>query len=140
MEKEETAVASIAQSVGRPKTAVPNVLRAVPVRLALGAQIACPANTVRVATEMLLRVLIARLVLVKVIQDKLRAFHAVPVNSTTMQVLLVANCVSIRRTLVAKEETVVALIAQLDGRPKTAVRNVPRAVQVRSALGVSIVL
>ena len=87
MAKEETAVASIARLDGRPKTAVPNVPRAVPERLALGAQIACPVNTVRVATKMLLRVLIAPLVLVKAIQDKLRAFHAVPVNSTTMRVL-----------------------------------------------------
>ena len=40
MTKEETAVASIAPRVGRPKTAVPNVSRVVPVRLALDVQIA----------------------------------------------------------------------------------------------------
>jgi hypothetical protein len=40
VEREETAVASTAQLVGRRKTAVPNVSRAVPVRLALGVQIA----------------------------------------------------------------------------------------------------
>ena len=40
MTKEETAVALIAQLVGRPKTAVPNVSRAVRVRLALGVEIA----------------------------------------------------------------------------------------------------
>ena len=41
-----------------------------------------------------------------------------------------------RRTLVEKGEAAVALIAQLVGRPKTAVRNVPRAVRERLALGV----
>ncbi len=93
MEKEETAVASIAPRVGRPKTAVPNVPRAVPVRLALGVRIACPVNIVKVATKMPSRVLIAPLVLVKVIQDKLRAFLAVPVNSTMFQVPRRANLV-----------------------------------------------
>ena len=39
MEKEETAVASIVPSVGLPKTAVPNVPRAVRVDLAVGVQI-----------------------------------------------------------------------------------------------------
>mgnify|MGYP006121309891 CR=1 FL=1 len=83
---------------------------------------------------------IAPLVSVKVIQGRRRALNAVPVNSTTWRVLLVANCVSIQRTLVAKEETAVALIAQLVGRPKTAVLNVLRAVRARLALGVKIVL
>jgi hypothetical protein len=41
-----------------------------------------------------------------------------------------------RRTLAEKEETAVALIVQLVGRPKTAVQNVPRVVRVRLALGV----
>jgi len=89
---------------------------------------------------MLLHVLVAPLVLVKVIQDKLRAFLAVPVNSTMLQGLIVAKCVSIRRTLVAKKETAVASIVQSVGRPKKAVRNVSRAVPVRLALGVKIVL
>jgi hypothetical protein len=40
VKKKETAVASIARLDGRPKTAVPNVSPAVPVRLALGVQIA----------------------------------------------------------------------------------------------------
>jgi putative sterol carrier protein len=44
-----------------------------------------------------------------------------------LQGLLVANYVAIRRSLVAREETAVASIVQLDGRPKTAVRNVIRA-------------
>ena len=139
VEKEETAVASIAQLVGRRKTAVPNVPRAVRVRLAVGATIAYQVNIVRAAIKMLLRALVAPLVLVKVIQDKFRAFHAIPVNSMMLQGLLVANYVAIRRSLVAREETAVASIVQLDGRPKTAVRNVSRAVQVRLALDVNIV-
>ena len=140
MEKEETAVASIVPSVGLRKTAVPNVQRAVRGRLALGVQIACPVNIVQVAIRMPLRVLIARLVLAKVIQDRLRAFHAVPVNSTMLWVLLVANCVSIRRTLVKKKETAVASIVPSVGLPKTAVPNALRAVRVDLALGVQIVL
>ena len=40
----------------------------------------------------------------------------------------------------AKAETAVALIVQLDGCPKTAVRNVSRAVRVCLALGVKIAL
>ena len=140
MEKEETAVASIVPSVGLPKTAVLNVPRAGRGRLALGVQIACPVNIVQVAIRMPLRVLIARLVLAKVIQDRLRAFHAVPVNSTMLWVLLVANCVSIRRTLVKKKETAVASIVPSVGLPKTAVPNALRAVRVDLALGVQIVL
>ena len=41
--------------------------------------------------------------------------------------------------MVEKEETAVASIAQLDGRPKTAVRNVLHAVQGPLASGVNIV-
>ena len=140
MEKEETAVVSIVPSVGLRKTAVPNVPRAGRGRLALGVQIACPVNIVQVAIRMPLRVLIAQLVLAKVIQDRLRAFHAVPVNSTMLWVLLVANCVSIRRTLVKKKETAVASIVPSVGLPKTAVPNALRAVRVDLALGVQIVL
>ena len=140
MEKEETAVASIVPSVGLRKTAVPNVPRAGRGRLALGVQIACPVNIVQVAIRMPLRVLIAQLVLAKVIQDRLRAFHAVPVNSTMLWVLLVANCVSIRRTLVKKKETAVASIVPSVGLPKKAVPNALRAVRVDLALGVQIVL
>ena len=110
--KEETAVASIAQPVGRPKTAVQNVSCAVRVRLAWGVQIACRANIVRVAIQMLLRVLSVPLVIAKVTQGKHRAFPAVPVNSTMLLVLSSANCVQMRRTLVEKEETAVASIAQ----------------------------
>ena len=140
VERQGTLVASIVQLDGRPTTAVRNVSRAVRVRLALVVTIACRVNTVRVAIKMLRRVLVAPLVLVKVIQGKLRAFHAVPVNSTMVQVPSSVNCVSMRRTLVEKEETAVASIAQLVGRPKTAVRNVSRAVRVRLAVGVKNVL
>ena len=87
---------------------------------------------------MLPRVSDAPLVLVKVIQDKLRASHAAPVSSTMLRVLLVANCVSIRRTLVKREETAVASIAQPVGRPKTAVRNAWRAARGRLVLDVQI--
>ena len=78
----------------------------------------------------------AQLVMRNLLRNKRRALNAAPVNSTMLQVLLVANCASIRRTLVAKEETAVASIVQLDGRPKTAVRNAWRAARVRLALGV----
>ena len=84
--KEETKVALLAQRAGRPKTAVPNAPRAVRGRLALGVKIACPVNTVRVAMKMPLPAVNAPLVLVNVIKDKLRAFLAVPVNSTMLQV------------------------------------------------------
>ena len=40
----------------------------------------------------------------------------------------------------AKEETVVALIAQVVGCPKMEVRNVSRVVRVRLAMGVNIAL
>ena len=67
----------------------------------------------------------AQLVTLNLLRNKRRALNAAPVNSTMLPVRFVAKCVSIRRTLVAKEETAVASIAQLDGRPKTAVPNVP---------------
>ena len=76
-----------------PSTAVLNVPLAVRVRLVLNVKIACRVNTVRVAIQMLLRVLIVPLVLVKVIQDKRRAFPAVPVNSAMLLVLASVNCV-----------------------------------------------
>ena len=136
VKKEETAVALSVQLGGRPKTAVRNVPRAARVRLALGVPIACPVNIVQVATKMLLRVLIVPLVLVKVTQGKRRAFPAVPVNSTMLPVRFVAKCVSNQRTLMEREETAVASIVRLDGRPKMAVRNVSRAARVRLALGV----
>ena len=134
VEKEEAAVALSVQLVGRPKTAVQNVTRAVRARLALGVNNACRGNIARVAIQMLLLVLIVPLVLVKVIQDKRRAFHAVPVNSTMLHVPSSVNFVSMRRTLVEKEEAAVALIAQLVGRPKTAVQNVSCAKRVKRVL------
>ena len=74
------------------------------------------------------------------LRNKRRALNAAPVNSTMLPVRFVAKCVSIRRTLIEREETALALIAQSVGRPKTAVRNVLRAVRVRLALGVKIAL
>ena len=82
------------------------------------------------------RVSSARLVMRNLLRNKRRALNAAPVNSKMLPVRFVAKCVSIRRTLVEREETAVASIAQLDGRPKTAVQNVSRAARVRLALGV----
>jgi hypothetical protein len=79
------------------------------------------------------------LVSAKTIQGKYRAFHAVPVNSTMLPVLFDVKNVSIRPTLVEKEETPLAWIAQPVGRPKTAVLNVKLVVRVRLALGVNTV-
>jgi len=76
---------------------------------------------------------IARLVLVKVIQGRRRALNAVPVNSTTWRVLVVANRVSVRRTLVPKEETRVVSIARSGGRLQKAVRNVIRVMPAHLA-------
>jgi hypothetical protein len=121
VKREETAVASIVPRVGRPKTAVPNVPRAVRVRLALGVTIARRVNTVRVAIKMLRRVLVAPLVLVKAMQGKLHAFHAALVNSTMLRVLLFAKHVSIRRTMGTKKETAVAPIVQQVGLRQKAV-------------------
>jgi hypothetical protein len=61
------------------------------------------------------------------LQNKRRALNAAPVNSMMLPVRFVVHCVQIRRTLVTREETPVASIVQLVGRPKTAVRNVIRA-------------
>ena len=94
-------------------------------------------------TKMSLEMLIANnapLVSVRVTKDRRRAQNAARVNSTMLRVLLVANYVSVRRTLVEREETAVASIAQLVGLPIMAVRNVPRAVPVRLVLGVEIAL
>ena len=77
------------------------------------------------------RVLVARLVSAKVIQAKLPVFHVAPVNLMTLLVPRHAHLVTSRLSLVAKEETKVALLAQRAGRPKTAVPNAPRAVRVR---------
>jgi len=52
VKREETAVASIVPRVGRPKTAVPNVPRAVLGRLALGVQIAHQVLPEQVTTMM----------------------------------------------------------------------------------------
>jgi hypothetical protein len=107
-------------------------------RLAMGAKTVPRVNTVQVAWLLLL-VRNAQLVSVKVMKDKRRALNAVPVNSTMLRVLLVANSVSTQPTLVAKEEKAVASIVQQVGLRKTAVPNVLRVVRVRLALGVKIV-
>ena len=52
---------------------------------------------------------------------KQHVLNAVQVNLTMLQVLVVANCVSIQRILVKKEETSVASSVQWVGRLKTAV-------------------
>ena len=90
-----------------PSPAVRNVSCAVRVRLALGVKIACRVNIVQVAIQMLLCVLIVPLVSVNVTRDKLRVFHAVPVNSTMLQVPSSVNFVLMRRTLVKREEIAV---------------------------------
>ena len=76
---------------------------------------------------------IAPLVSVKVIQGRRRALNAVPVNSMTMLVRFVADYVSIRRTLMAKEETRVVSIARSGGRLQKAVRNVIRVMPAHLA-------
>ena len=77
----------------------------------------------------------------KMMKDKLRASHAALVSSTMLLVLVPVNYVSTRRTLVEKEETVVALNARLDGRPKkTAVPNVKLVVLERMVPGVKCVM
>ena len=81
----------------------------------------------------------APLVLVKMIRDKRRASNAAPVNLAIPLVMPHANYALPTPIMVAKEETPRALIAQRVGRPKTAVRNVARAVRARLALGVKIV-
>jgi len=53
--------------------------------------------------------------------SKQHVLNAVQVNLTVLQVLVVANCVSIQRILVKKEETPVASSVQWVGRLKTAV-------------------
>ena len=79
-------------------------------------------------------------VITKMKSRRHRALNAAPVNSMMLPVQFVANLVSIQRTLVAKEETAVALIAQLVGRPKTAVPNALCVALERTALGVNFVM
>jgi hypothetical protein len=69
---------------------------------------------------------------------KQHVLNAVQVNLTMLQVLIVANCVTIQRILVEKEETAVASSVQWVGRLKTAVWNVSVAMQghFHLALGV----
>ena len=58
----------------------------------------------------------------------------------TLLVLLPANHVQSRPTLVAKEETAVVSSAPSVGRRKRAVRNVSRVVRVHLAMGAKVVL
>jgi hypothetical protein len=79
-------------------------------------------NTVRAVWNRL-RAMHAPLVLVKVTKDKLRVQNAARANSMTLLTRRRANNVQSQRILVAKEETVVALIVQLVGGPKSKVQN-----------------
>ena len=88
---------------------------------------------------MLPRVLNVQSVSAKVIQAKLPVFHVALVNLMTLLVPRHVHLVTSRRSLVAKEETKVALLAQRVGRPKTAVRNAKRAVRERSVMIAKIV-
>ena len=88
---------------------------------------------------MLLPVVNAPLVLVNVIKDKLPARNAVRVNSMMLLVRLNAQCVHVRLSLVKKEETAVAWIAQWVGCPKMGVLNVSCVVQVRLEVVVKVV-
>ena len=123
VEKEETVVALSVQLGGRPKkTAVPNVKLVVLERMVPGVKCVVRVNIVR-AVWMLFVVKIVRLVSVKVTKDKRRASNAALVNSMTLLVLLHASHVQRRSILVKKEETVVALNAQLGLATKPNVRQ-----------------
>ena len=63
---------------------------------------------------------------------KRRALNAVPVNSMVMLVWLHVNRARKTRITATKEETALASIVPLDGRPKMAVPNAKRAVRGRS--------
>ena len=108
-------------------------------RMVPGVKCAVRVNIVR-AVWMLFVVKIVPLDSVKVMKDKLCVSHVAPANSTMLLVLVPVNYVSTRLTLMEKQETVVALNARLDGRPKTAVLNVPRAVRGRTVLVVKCVV
>jgi len=95
-EKEESRRALVVQQVGRRRKAVPNAKRVVRgclvMLLAKIAKIAWRDNTVQVNMKTVKipiqqRVSVAPLVLVKVIEDKLRAYRAAPVNSPMSLVL-----------------------------------------------------
>ena len=81
-----------------------------------------------------LRVLIARLVLTKVIQDKLRAFHAAPVNSMMLWALTNASNVLKTRITATKEETRPALLAPRGNFRGKAVLNASRVVREHLAM------
>ena len=102
-------------------------------------KLAMKVNIVTVEWKMPRLVKTVQLVSVKVMKDRCRVYHAVPANSTMLQVLKNANHVQSLRTLVKKKETAVVLIAQRVGRPRRAVRNVSRVVREHLVLDVKIV-
>jgi hypothetical protein len=127
VEQQETGVSCVRNAwLGSLKTQRPVVKRRVPF---------VPPAATRIH-QTCKRVSSAQLVMLNRLRNKRRALNAAPVNSMMLPVRFVVQCVYIRRTLMEKEETAVALIVQLVGRPKTAVRNVSRAARVRLALGV----
>ena len=65
---------------------------------------------------------------------KRRALNAVPVSSMVILVWLHVNRARITRITATKEETAVASIVQLVGRPPVAVPNAKRAARGRSAM------
>ena len=92
------------------------------------------ANTVAALTQTT-TVWIAPLVSVKTTVNKRRALNAFPVNSVTQQVLLFVNFARQTRSLEAKEEMPLALLAQWGGCPlKRAVINAKRVEQERLAM------
>ena len=92
------------------------------------------ANTVAALTQTT-TVWIAPLVSVKTTMNKRRALNAFPVNSVTQQVLLFVNFARQTRSLEAKEEMPLALLAQWGGCPlKRAVINAKRVEQERLAM------
>jgi hypothetical protein len=133
--------ATHARLVGRLRMEVRNVPNATLVKQVLDSM-ALVMNVLRVNTVRAvwnrLRAMHAPLVIVKVTKDKLRVPNAAPVNSMICLVRRHANHAQTWRILVAKEETVVALIAQVVGCPKMEVRNVSRVVRVRLAKAVKI--
>jgi hypothetical protein len=83
--------------------------------LVIPAKIVVWGNIARAVWKLPLVAKIVPLVLIKVMKDRRRAYHAVQVNSTMLTVQLHANHVQRRRILVKKEETVVVFIVPWDG-------------------------
>ena len=77
------------------------------------------------------------LVSVKVIRDKLHAYHAAQVNLMMLMVQLRANHVQSQHISVKKEETVVVFIVRWDGFLKRAVLDVKPVVRVHLVMDVN---